>query len=204
MFLKTTLFCITVPFVFKKWPQLWLFWFIQPLVFLFFLSLGTKNFWYVAPAIPLLSVLYSLSLYFVVERFFKNTKTWFFVFVLILGYPFYKAYEYAFNPTEKYYTWETNGISYYLRDKNHSEHLHQNTQILLDTIYGLEPHLFYLNKLKIERGFWIPRVHHTRVEENDTLLVSHQSVYNYLNQSFKTETLDSCYKSTRLLVLKKK
>lgn len=40
--------------------------------------------------------------------------------------------------------------------------------------------------------------------KNDTLLISHQSVYNYLNQSFKTETLDSCYKSTRLLGLNKK
>ena len=150
--------------------------FYQSFVFLFFLSLGTKNFWYVAPAIPLLSVLYSLSLYFVIGRFFKNAKTWFFIFVLILSYPFYKACSYAFNPTEKYYTWETNGISYYLRDKNNSKHLHQNTQILLDAIYGLEPHLFYLNKLKIERGFWIPRVHHTRVEKT-TLCLSLTKVF---------------------------
>lgn len=99
---------------------------------------------------------------------------------------------------------ETNGISYYLKDERHTNYLNNNTQILLDTVYGFEPHLFYVKKLELEKGIVLPRVHHRRIKSGDTLLISHLSVYDYLQNRYCVKTLDSSYKHTKLVTVKDK
>ena len=195
---------LAAPFLSKRVSGQWCFWAVQPLIFILILSMGTKNFWYVAPAIPMLAIAFSLSLYHIIIGLFRRASLWYSVAPLLLIFPFIDAHAYALNPAEKYYTWETNGISYYLKDERHTSHLNNNTQILLDTVYGLEPHLFYVKKLELERGVVLPRVHHDRIESGDTLLVSHRSVYDYLQGIYSVTTLDSSYKHTKLVVIENK
>ena len=120
----------------------------------------------------------------------------------MLAFPYHKAYQYALNPCEKHYEWETNGISHYLKDEQNIKNLSPNTKILLDRAHGLEPHLFYLKKLNIEHGLSISRINWQQLKSEDTLLVSHLNTYNELKNKYSVSVLDSSYKHTKLLTIK--
>jgi 4-amino-4-deoxy-L-arabinose transferase-like glycosyltransferase len=190
---------IITPFVVRGLPKSWTFWTIQCCSFLLVISLGTKNFWYVAPTIPMLAIVFSNSVHLLISHFKKNTEWLIIPVMLILFFPYKKAYRYALNPHEKYYELETNGISHYLKDELNLKHLSSNTKILLDQKSGLEPHLFYVNKLKIERGFSVPRAQWNKIKQCDTLLVSHLSSYVELKKFFNMSIIDSSYNHTKLL-----
>ncbi len=190
---------IITPFVVRGLPKSWTFWTIQCCSFLLVISLGTKNFWYLAPTIPMLAIVFSNSVHLLISHFKKNTEWLIIPVVLVLFFPYKKAYRYALNPHEKYYELETNGISHYLKDELNLKHLSSNTKILLDQKSGLEPHLFYVNKLKIERGFSVPRAQWNKIKQGDTLLISHLSSYVELNKFFNISIIDSSYKHTKLL-----
>jgi hypothetical protein len=192
---------IITPFVVRGLPKNWSFWAIQCCSFLLIISLGTKNFWYVAPAIPMLAVVFSNSVCLLISRFKKNTEWLIIPVVLIIFSPYNKAYRYALNPHEKYYEQETNGISHYLKNEQNSKHLNSNTKILLDQKSGLEPHLFYVNKLKIERGFSIRRIRWNKIKQGDTILISHHRSYIELKKQFDVSVIDTSYKHTKLLSL---
>lgn len=192
---------IITPFVVRSLPKNWSFWAIQCCSFLLIISLGAKNFWYVAPVIPMLAIVFSNSVSLLISRFKKNTEWLVIPVVLIIFFPYNKAYRYALNPHEKYYEWETNGISHYLKNEQNLKHLSSNTKILLDQKSGLEPHLFYVNKLKIERGFSIPRIRWNKIKQGDTLLISHLSSYIELKKQFDVSVIDTSYKHTKLLSL---
>lgn len=190
---------IITPFVVRGLPKSWTFWTIQCCSFLLVISLGTKNFWYVAPTIPMLAIVFSNSVHLLISHFKKNTEWLIIPVVLILFFPYKKAYQYALNPHEKYYELETNGISHYLKDELSLKHLSSNTKILLDQKSGLEPHLFYVNKLKIKSGFSVPRAQWNKIKQGDTLLISHLSSYIELKKFFDVSIIDSSYKHTKLL-----
>ena len=132
----------------------------------------------------MLAIVFSNSVHLLVSHFRKNTEWLIIPVVLILFFPYKKAYRYALNPHEKYYELETNGISHYLKDELNLRHLSSNTKILLDRKSGVEPHLFYVNKLKIERGFSVPRAQWNKIKQGDTLLISHLSSYFELKKFF--------------------
>ena len=167
------------------------------------LSKGTKNYWYDASVIPLLSALIAVSVHVVYSRLFK-TKTYALVLVLGLLYlPFTYAHNYALYPSEKYYEWETNGISHFLTDENHLQNLTANTQLLLDTTYGYEPHLFYVKKLRIEKLLPLERTIIQHVKTSDTLLIGHESTLNALKLGYEITVLDSSYSHTKLVAVGK-
>ena len=193
---------LSVPFLKRKnegWPYL----LITSVSYLLILSKGTKNYWYDASVIPLLSALIAVSVHVVYSRLFK-TKTYALVLALgLLCLPFAQAHNYALNPSEKYYEWETNGISHFLTDENHLQNLTANTQLLLDTTYGYEPHLFYVKKLRIERLLPLERTIIQHVKTSDTLLIGHESTLNALKIGYEITVLDSSYSHTKLVAVGK-
>jgi 4-amino-4-deoxy-L-arabinose transferase-like glycosyltransferase len=193
---------VAVPF-WGNWQfKGWVFWLIQSLSFLLIISLGTKNFWYVAPAIPMLAILFAISLYLLANRLKVNYKWASLLVFLLLAVPYNNAFLYAINTSEKHYEWETNGISHYLKDEQNIKNLSPNTKILLDRAHGLEPHLFYLKKLNIEHGLSISRINWQELNPGDTLLISHLSTYSELKDKYAISVLDSSYKHTKLLTIK--
>ena len=195
------LLIILTPFFTKNIDRKWAFWVLPSVVFLLVISSGTKNFWYLAPAIPMLAGAVSISVYLLIKGGTKRTP-WVIIPLSILAtLSFQKAYEYTSSPQEKYFEWETNGISHYLKDEKHVTNLSSNTKILLDEEYGYEPHKFYLNKLNIEQGLDIKRTELYHLQPNDTLLISHQSTYKKLSKKYQLEVLDSSYIHTKLLVI---
>ena len=193
---------IAVPFAGNWSLKGWGFWVVQSCFFLLVISFGTKNFWYVAPAIPMLAVLFAISLFLLVNRLKVNDK-WAALFVfLLLTVPYNRAYKNALNTCEKHYEWETNGISHYLKDEQNLKKINSNTKILLDRTHGLEPHLFYLKKLNIKHGFSMSRTRWEELKHGDTLLVSHLETYKELKSKYHVSVIDSGYKHTKLLTLR--
>jgi 4-amino-4-deoxy-L-arabinose transferase-like glycosyltransferase len=191
---------VLAPFVSKQ-KNGWWFLLITVSTYLIVLSNGTKNFWYDAPSIPLLAALLAVSLFAVYKRFFNLPKA---LGVLVLGllvFPFNNAYLCAQNASERHYEWETNGISHFLKDEDHLANLSSNTQILLDDVCGFEPYLFYIKKLKYQKGLKINRTYYDRITSNDTLLVSHKSVFNSLGNDYIVTVLDSSAGYTKLVAL---
>jgi 4-amino-4-deoxy-L-arabinose transferase-like glycosyltransferase len=191
---------VLAPFVSKQKTG-WSFLLITVSTYLIVLSNGTKNFWYDAPSIPLLAALLAVSLFAVYKRFFYLPKV---LGVLVLGllvFPFNNAYLYAQNESEQHYEWETMGISHFLKDEDHLANITSNTKVLLDDVYGFEPHKFYLEALKIERGLDIKRTELYNIKPYDTLLISHLSTLQKLKESYGIEIIDSSYSHTKLLTL---
>ena len=192
---------LIIPFAVKKIDRRWTFWVVQALVFLLIISSGSKNFWYLAPAIPMLSGAIAVSAFLFLK---KETKlTWLILVpLLVAGIASYKqAYRYAFHISERYYEWETNGISHLLRDKERAAQLPSSTTILLDDAYGLEPHMFYVKHLQMEREIPLKRTFMNQLQPNDTILISHQSVYENLQREYDVQVLDSMYLHVRLVRL---
>ncbi len=196
------LLIILPPFLTKKVDHKWAFWVFPSVIFLLVISSGTKNFWYLAPVVPMLAGAVAISAHMVIKGGTKRTSWVIIPLSVIATLSFQKAYKYAFNPQEKYFEWETNGISHYLKDEKHVANINSNTQILLDEKYGYEPHKFYLNKLNIERDIDIKRTELYHLNPNDTLLISHESTYKTLSKKYHIEVLDSSYSHTKLLVIK--
>jgi 4-amino-4-deoxy-L-arabinose transferase-like glycosyltransferase len=192
---------LLAPLFTKNIDRKWSFWVIPSVVFLLVISSGTKNFWYLAPVVPMLAGAVAISSYLLIKNKAKRTL-WVIVPLSILATLSYqKAYEYAFNPEEQYFEWETNGISHFLKNENHTAKLSSNTKILLDEIYGYEPHMFYLRKLDLEHGVDIKRTELYRLEPNDTLLISHLSTLHKLKENYTVRVLDSSYTHTKLLTI---
>lgn len=192
---------ILAPFAAKNINPKWAFWVLPSVVFLLIISSGTKNFWYLAPVVPMLAGAIAISAHMVIKGETKRMPWVIIPLSIMATLSFQKAYEYAFSPQEKYFEWETNGISHYLKDEKHVANLSSNTKILLDEKYGYEPHKFYLNKLNIERGLDIKRTELYHLNPNDTLLISHESTYKILSKKYQIEMLDSSYSHTKLLVI---
>ena len=72
---------------------------------------------------------------------------------------------------------------------------------MLDDQYGFEPHKFYMEALKIERGLDIKRTELYSIKPYDTLLISHLSTLQKLKESYGIEVLDSSYSHTKLLTI---
>ncbi|MBT8326513.1 MAG: glycosyltransferase family 39 protein [Bacteroidia bacterium] len=172
--------------------------------FIAILSKGTSNFWYIAPAIPVLSAFIGIGLH----GFSKIIKIRPILSSIILFgalvYPYWTAHSYAQNTYEQSYNWETYGISYYLKNEDLSRGLSNNTAILLDSIYGFEPHLFYVKKLKHDRNITLDRKRMYHIGSGDTLLITHQSTFNWLQLNFRVKTLDSLNQYTKRVVVSSK
>jgi 4-amino-4-deoxy-L-arabinose transferase-like glycosyltransferase len=172
--------------------------------FLLILSKGTKNFWYDAPLFPLLAMLLALSVFVLFNRFIKTNIWQTVLIVAVVILPYKKAYETVLNTHEQYYDWETYGISYYLKSNELSKNINSNTSVLLDNVYGFEPHLYYVKKLKLERGIELERKRLHQIKANDTLLITHLSTYDSLAANFHVQTLDSFNGFTKRVVISKK
>ena len=195
------LLVLLAPFVAKKIDRRWAFWCIQAVTFLLIISSGTKNFWYSAPAIPMLAGAIALSVHLLVH---KNRKCGFLIAIpltILATLSYQKAYAYAMQPGERYYEWETNGISHFLKNENHLAQVSPGTKILLDDKYGLEPHKFYVKALKLERGIDIKRTELYHIKPYDTLLISHLSTFQKLKESYEIKVIDSSYSHTKLLTI---
>lgn len=193
---------ILTPFVTKKLDRKWAFWVITSLVFLLVVSSGTKKFWYMAPAIPMLAGAVAMSVHLLTRGHKKRTVLVVVPILVLAVFSYQKAYNYAFQPTEKHFEWETNGISHFLKNEEHLANVSSNTKILLDDVYGYEPHKFYLHKLKIENGLDIQRTELYHLEPFDTLLISHKSVLDTLQKVYDVTVIDSSYSHTKLLTIK--
>lgn len=190
---------LLVPIVTKKIDRKWMFWVVTSMAFLLTISSGTKNFWYLAPVVPMLAGAVALSVYLIVQKNILHAL-WLTLPVFILTFFSYtKAYDYAFYPDEKYFEWETHGISYYLKSKSHIVQLFPDTEILLDSVYGFEPHMFYLEKMNFEKGIKIKRTQYDSIALNSVLLVSHQSTFQKLEKTYAVTMIDSSQYGTRLL-----
>jgi 4-amino-4-deoxy-L-arabinose transferase-like glycosyltransferase len=189
------------PILTKRVDNNWAFWCIPAATFLFIISCGTKNFWYLAPVIPLLAGAVATSVFIILRN---KPKLTFWIVIPLVGLAtlsYHKAYQYSLHPSEKYYEWETNGISYFLKDEEHLKKITRNTEILLDTTYGYEPHLFYVKKMRLENNLPLERTILQHVSPGDTLLMSHQSCYDALQQKWKTSVLDSSFSHTKLVAV---
>jgi len=134
----------------------------------------------------------------------KNRKHGFLIAIpltILATLSYQKAYAYAMQPGERYYEWETNGISHFLKNENHLAHVSPGTKILLDDKYGLEPHKFYVKALKLERGIDIKRTELYHIKPYDTLLISHLSTFQKLKESYEIKVIDSSYSHTKLLTI---
>ena len=191
---------IISPFVSKQRVG---WWFLLIIIgtYLLILSRGTKNFWYDAPAIPLLAALISVSLWIICNQFKNHKRLVPFLVIGLLYLPFKNAYHSSLKASERSYEWETNGISHFLKNEKKAANLTLNTHILLDDIYGFEPYLFYLKKLEHERGLEIRRTYINQVTPPDTLLISHRSVFNTLNERFDVSVIDSSAGHTKLVAI---
>ena len=175
--------------------------FLVSITFIVILSKGTSNFWYVAPVIPVLSVLIGIGLYQFSKIVSINPIIASIILVGALVYPYKIAYSMAQNQAEESYNWETYGISYYLKNNDLSKNLSDNTSILLDSIYGFEPHLFYVQKLKAERNIQLDRKRMYHIKDGDTLLITHQSTFNWLQDNFSIQIIDSLNQYTKRVVV---
>jgi len=191
---------VMAPFMSKQKTGWW-FLLITVGTYLIILSKGTKNFWYDAPATPLLAALIAVSVSAVYHQFANNKRLVGLLVVGLLCLPFKNAYHYSLHASEKYYEWETNGISHFLKDEKKVANLTSNTHILLDDIYGFESHIFYLKKLEYQKGLKITRTYLDRIIPNDTLLISHQSVFSRLNERYTVSVLDSSAGYTKLVAI---
>jgi 4-amino-4-deoxy-L-arabinose transferase-like glycosyltransferase len=195
------LFVIAVPILLRPVKKEWVLLTLCSVFFLFVISNGTKNFWYSAPVIPVLSCLISYSLFSITKRLsIPNTLT-FSLVLLSVVYPYKEAYAYAMNPFDHMDNWESNGISLYVRDESRLKNLSENTKILLDNKYGLEPHLFYLKKIEYETEIKLNRVGMNQLVSGDTLLIAHKSVLAELQETYIIEELDNMFYATKLLVV---
>jgi hypothetical protein len=192
---------ILAPFIAKKIDRQWAFWSIQAVLFLLIISSGTKNFWYSAPAIPLLAGAVAISIHLLISKKRKYNFVLAVPLAVLATLSYQKAYKYSLQPTERYYEWETNGISHFLKNENHLANITSGTKILLDDQYGFEPHKFYVEALKIERGLDIKRTELYNIKPYDTLLISHLSTLQKLKESYGIEIIDSSYSHTKLLTL---
>jgi 4-amino-4-deoxy-L-arabinose transferase-like glycosyltransferase len=175
---------------------------IIALSFLLIISKGTKNFWYDAPLIPLLGIVATLSLYTLVSYKINNRPIQIGLVLAILIFPFLNTYKVSLSTAEKHYNWENHGVSYFLKDQTKHKYLSNHTKIVLDSIYGFEPHKFYLEKLKSEENIDLQRKWFAQVKVGDTLLVSHLSTQEALKAKFKLTTIDSINQYTKLLAVK--
>lgn len=171
--------------------------------FLFIISKGTHNFWYVAPAIPLLAVLVGLSFHPILSKLQNKWLGWVLVAAL-LYFPFKRTHKSILNTSEPGYALETYGISYYLRDREKTKKFPPTTKIVLDSIYGFEPHMFYVRKLNVEEGLELPRYWLNKLGENDTVLIAHQETLRALELKYNVEVLDEQPPTTKLLTITKK
>jgi 4-amino-4-deoxy-L-arabinose transferase-like glycosyltransferase len=173
------------------------------LSFLAIISKGTHNFWYVAPAIPLIAVVVGLSFYALLSVISIKQFSWLMVFVL-LYMPFKRTHKHILNTSEPGYAQETYGISYYLRDKSRAQKLPKSTKIVLDSVYGFEPHLFYVRKLNHLNSLELPRYRLNKLENQDTVLISHHQTYQALKLRYTISVLDEMPPTTKLLAIHKK
>jgi 4-amino-4-deoxy-L-arabinose transferase-like glycosyltransferase len=187
------------PIFTKRFNRKWMFWTIQSLVFLIILSFGTKNFWYIAPTIPMLAGAVTISVHQLIKTNVYMTVCVSLFLLILTTLSYQKAYNYAFHPTEEHFEWETNGISHYLKDEDHLAKVTSGTKILLDGNLGYQPHDFYLRKLSLEKGLTIERTELYHLKPNDTLLISHQSTLLKLKKIYSLSIIDSSYSHTKLL-----
>ena len=196
---------VIAPILSKNIYKSWLLLAVTASTFLLIISKGTKNFWYDAPLIPLFAILISISLWTIFKRL--KSPSWLTVLAIIIisTYPYSQAYSSSLNiPEPLHYEWETNGISYFLKDESHAKKLTSNTTILLDNKYGYEPHLFYVRKLELEKNIVLKRTELYTIQPNDTLLISHQSTFETLKNLYSVEVLDSLNSCTKLVVISRK
>ncbi len=172
--------------------------------FMVIISLGTKNFWYDAPIFPILASLLSISLFVVFNQVTKNIVIQAIAVLGLAYYPYSKAHQWSVLPTERYYEWEANGISYFLKNDRLRNQITHNTQILLDLDYGLEPHIFYVRKLKKETGIDLERVRIYNIQSGDTLLITYKSTQDTLSTNYHLHTIDSLNENTKLIHIERK
>jgi len=96
---------ILAPFIAKKIDRQWAFWSIQAVLFLLIISSGTKNFWYSAPAIPLLAGAVAISIHLLISKKRKYNFVLAVPLAVLATLSYQKAYKYSLQPTERYYEW---------------------------------------------------------------------------------------------------
>jgi 4-amino-4-deoxy-L-arabinose transferase-like glycosyltransferase len=192
---------LIVPIVLRKAPKEWVFWIINSLVFLLIISKGTKHDWYLAPAIPMMAGAIATSSFLLIN-FKPKYLIWLLMPLGFLGLKSYdRAYTYAMHPEEIYNEWQTYGISYFLKDEKKASQLTSNTKIVLDSNSVYEPHAFYIKKLKIEQDIKIDRILYSDIKPQDTILLSHQVVFDVLKGGYAVSVLDSNSYGAKLVAI---
>ena len=192
---------LVAPLLLRKAPKEWVFWVINSLVFLLIISKGTKNDWYLAPAIPMMAGSIATSAFL-----FINFKPKYLIWLLIpLGYlglkSYDRAYVYAMNPHELHDEWQTYGISHFVKDETKQNLLSSNVKIVLDSNNVYEPHAFYIKKLKLEKDIKIDRIWYSDIRSKDTILLTHQVVFDMLEDNYNVSVVDSNRYGAKLVSL---
>lgn len=195
------LLAISVPLLIRKCSREWMFWMIGSSSFLLILSAGTKHYWYIAPAIPMIAGLIAASVSMLMDKH-RTTGLLAVVVIFVCGvFTYEKAYSYALHPQEKWDEWERYGITYFLNDSTHQSNLSANTKILLRPYNAHEAYRFYLKKLEKEKGLIIDRTTFEELQVGDTILSHHKMVIDSLRKDYRVEVLDSSWQYTKLSVL---
>ena len=175
---------------------------ILVVTFLVIISFGTINFWYSAPAIPLLAITISISTYVLYAKYGQiSDSRQFIILILLIALPFYSAYSRVSSIGESDITTETNGISYFLRDSNNLKYLNNNVKILLDEEFALDPYLFYKKKIKLEHNINLERTNRSILKLEDIILLSHKSELAFITLNFKYTVLLNYDEKAHLLRL---
>jgi len=179
------------PIVLRKAPKEWMLWVVNALVFLLVISKGTKNDWYLAPAIPMMAGAIAISSFLIIN-YKPKYLIWLLVPIGLLGNAsFNRARIYSSNPHEIFSEWDTYGISHFVKNDSNQVYLTSNVKIILDEKKLYEPYAFYLKKLEIEQNIKIDRIGYADIKPTDTLLIHHQSVFEYLKKSYNISIVDS-------------
>jgi 4-amino-4-deoxy-L-arabinose transferase-like glycosyltransferase len=188
----------TVPKVYKSF-----YGYISLCIFFFLaiISKGSKNFWYDAPAYPLMAIHIAGVFYFTSLKLlsgFKLNLKWSQTILMVLipfifYIPYRKVVSQNINQLEN-----TNGVSYYaipyvLREMQESK---LNLQTPLHIVYeNYTGHiLFYVKALEVEKGIKdISFKSKENIIQGDRIIVSQSHVEEFLKENFETHKIHSAH-----------
>ncbi len=169
--------------------------------FLAIISKGSKNFWYDAPAYPLMAIHIAGVFYFTSLKLlsgFKLNLKWSQTILMVLipfifYIPYRKVVSQNINQLEN-----TNGVSYYaipyvLREMQESK---LNLQTPLHIVYeNYTGHiLFYVKALEVEKGIKdISFKSKENIIQGDRIIVSQSHVEEFLKENFETHKIHSAH-----------
>jgi 4-amino-4-deoxy-L-arabinose transferase-like glycosyltransferase len=169
------------------------------LVITFFLIISTaqtKLAWYDIPLYPLLALIVSMFLYFIVEvlsrlsvinsYMTKNISPYLFLFFVGVK-PYQQILNTCYKPTENSVDYEFYEIGYYLRDGLKGK-VDLNKQFLLYDGYYAQ-NLFYINSLQ-EKGVHVNFKNWENLDNNDVVFAYQNHVKEFVEKNYSVEILN--------------